>query len=520
MASPPGGVPDEPTHVITAVAVSHGQGLGSPLSASQRRDLAQGRGGGLGGRASAYRSVIVPRVYDELNWGCFAFRPQVPASCQHFRGSRASGPAVTPVEWYSPLYYAWVGTIARPFPAGRFAWYAMRLASVGLFAALLASAATSLRRLPGSRLALAGLLLAGTPMAWFLGASVNPSGIEIGAGIAMWASGVVLVDEARQRVEPRVVVRFVAAAGVLVLARHPGAIWAILIAVVLCLSATPAARRRLARSRPVRIGLGVLSLCGLGELAWVLVARPFSATHVIFTGGLHSSGQILDATVGQTGSWLHQMIGTFGWLDTPSPAVTVALWVLAAGPLFVAAAIRARRTDRAALLLTLELAFAVPVILAAVEASEVGQHWQGRYQLPFVAGLPILAAASLGRARRVPKRAVPLVGAAVVAASAVAYAQNLRRYTVGDHGALQFWLHPSWSPPIPPLLLLVGVTIAVAVLAAWFATTSFPQVRRRPSDGARAEPPVPDGDGRSGRERRGATPVGAIAATATTWDHS
>jgi hypothetical protein len=352
----------------------------------------------------------------------------------------------------------------------------MRMASVGLFAALLASAAASLRRLPNPRLALAGLLVAVTPMAWFLGASVNPSGLEIGAGIATWASGIVLVHEASRRVDTRVVLRFTVAAGVLILVRHPGPIWAILIAIVLSLSATPEARRRLASSHAIRVGLSVLALCGLGQLAWILVARPFSDTHNIFSHGLHSTSQIAQSTVGQTGGWLHQMVGTFGWLDTPTPSATVLLWLLAAGGLLLAAAIRGPNRDRRTLLLTLELAFVVPVLLAAIEVFEVGPHWQARYQVPFVAGLPILAAASLSGSNTVSWRlrqaVVRLISGAVVIAATLAYAQDLRRYTVGYHGSVLFWVHPAWSPPLPALPLLAGASVALLGLTVFFNTTS------------------------------------------------
>jgi Predicted membrane protein (DUF2142) len=497
LGSPLGGAPDEPSHVITAVAMSHGQGLGSPITSAQRRDLARGRGGRLGGRASAYRSVSVPRIYDTQNWGCFAFHPERTAGCMRFRGSTAAGPAVTPVEWYSPAYYVWVGTIARPFAAGPVAVYAMRFASVVLVAALLASAAASLSRLSNPGLALAGLLVAVTPMVLFLGASVNPSGLETAAAISMWATGLVLVHEASRNVDTRLVVRFAAAASVLILARHPGPIWAGLIGLVLSSASTAEARRRLRSSGAVRAGLAAVACCAMAQAVWILVAQPFSDTHNIFRHGLHSLGQIAQASVGESGSWLHQMIGTFGWLDTPTPPVVVVLWLLAAGALVLGAMLLASRTDRRNLLVSLELAFAVPVVLAGLEASQLGAHWQGRYQLPFVAGLPILAATSLGRSvalstqlRALLTRFIP---AAVVVGTVVAFAQNLRRYAVGYHGTIVFWVHARWSPPLHPLVLLAGMTLGLVTLTALFSSRSRPspvEERRRSGYEAVAEVPL------------------------------
>ena len=75
----------------------------------------------------------------------------------------------------------------------------MRIAGAALMAALLASAVASLRTGASFRLRLVGFLVGLTPMVLFLGASVNPSGAEIAAGLAVWASGIVLVRTTETR---------------------------------------------------------------------------------------------------------------------------------------------------------------------------------------------------------------------------------------------------------------------------------------------------------------------------------
>jgi hypothetical protein len=52
-------------------------------------------------------------------------------------------------------------------------------------------------------------------------------------------------------------------------------------------------------------------------------------------------------------------------------------------------------------------------------------------------------------------------------AQAFAFAQNLRRYTVGYDGAVQFWKHPDWTPPVSPLLLTILYLIVIGAFVAW-----------------------------------------------------
>jgi hypothetical protein len=80
-----------------------------------------------------------------------------------------------------------------------------------------------------------------------------------------------------------------------------------------------------------------------------------------------------------------------------------------------------------------------------------------------------MAIASTQRGRELaPRRRLVLgVGIALVTAHVLAFAQNLRRYTVGYDGPIQYWKNPRWSPPLSPLLLTVAYTILIAVFIGW-----------------------------------------------------
>ena len=122
----------------------------------------------------------------------------------------------SPAGTYPPLFDVVVGWTSRLFSPYR-ALYGMRLCSVLMCAALLASALASARSLGRTRVAVGGVVLAVTPMTLFLAGSINPNGLDIAAAIATFA---VLLDLLTRRGAPatRLLVRAVVVASCFVAA--------------------------------------------------------------------------------------------------------------------------------------------------------------------------------------------------------------------------------------------------------------------------------------------------------------
>jgi Mn2+/Fe2+ NRAMP family transporter len=114
-----------------------------------------------------------------------------------------------------------------------------------------------------------------------------------------------------------------------------------------------------------------------------------------------------------------------------------------------------------------------------------GAFWQGSYTLPLAVGMPILAAFALAATERgrelVGSRFVLVVGLVVSFAQLLAFAQNLRRYTVGIKGPIAYFQHAQWNPPLPSLVLTVAYALAVTAYVAWL-------LARRTRPGASAAP--------------------------------
>ena len=228
--------PDEPAHVIRAVAAAHGQILGDEFGPATVPpypvpvDKEPWKSG---------LAVRVPGVYRQ--WGnvdciVFAWNAQATADCLHLRGPAGDRRALTNVGRYPPAYYLATGAVSWLTHPGDSQVYAMRIVSALLCAALIASAVVTILTRTHRAVARLGLVAAITPMTLFLFGTVNANSIEIAAGIAMWVNGAVLATTPSDEPDRRVLDRFGIAAVVLVLSRPGSVLWLVLaVAIVIYL---------------------------------------------------------------------------------------------------------------------------------------------------------------------------------------------------------------------------------------------------------------------------------------------
>lgn len=309
-------------------------------------------------------------------------------------------------------------------------------------------------------------------MAVFLAGTVNPNGLEACAGIGAWASVTVLAHDARARLDPRVVARAAIAMIVLVLSRSLSSLCLVLIVASGLLLSTRAGLRRLAASPLVRRWAAGVTAATAIAFASLVVVRPLR--HLVRHGpdpGSVSTFTIVKRSFGGSNELYRQMIGVFGWLDTSSPAATYLLWTMGLGALVGLCLVVASRRHVAVVLGLIGLTIAVPVAIDSSQTRQIGLGWQGRWTLPFAVGVPIVAALAIAWSKRAGllerTRLSAVMATLFVAAQFSAFAQHLRRNTVGAGGSLNFWLHPRWAPPLPAWLLLAGCLAVLIALAAW-----------------------------------------------------
>ena len=468
LANPIAAPPDEPTHVIRADALVHGQLVGRAAPAGAPR---------------AITTVTVPQVIAQLqaDAACLDQGPSVPAAClQHIGGSQQKVAQNIYVGRYPPAYYAIVG-LASYASQGPKLVYLMR-GFTALMVSLLIGLAIALsqqRRTGRSAIAVVGPLAASTPMVLNLAGAVNPNGPEIGAAICLWVSAVTVALLPSAQI-PRYLLSIGAvAASALVLLRGLSPLW-LLLALV---GVAPLVDRRklteLARRLDARVAGIAVAVVTVAALAWIVAAGSLATLNGIPVPAGSSDSRLVRIAVDHLYVYAKQAVGNFGRLDSPVPLFCVVVVTAALVTLLGTALWRSSTRARLALLITVALSVAVPVALIVLTGRKSGLVEQGRYFLPLWVGIPILAAASVRNGS--PETTWPwllrrLLVVLLAVSDLVAFYGGLRRYTVGVRGPLDPFAHPAgaWKPPLPAWALDAGFLVAggLLVIVLWGRSSS------------------------------------------------
>ncbi|WP_030291405.1 DUF2142 domain-containing protein [Streptomyces katrae] len=489
-ATPLGGSPDEHAHFIRAAAVARGQ-IGGP------EVMVPHMVAGIEGKF-AETGVQLPEWYKQLpkQHECYAWHEEKSASCAPEIGhSEKTVQVTTAAGRYHPAYYlatGWPSLLVK----GPHGLYLMRLMSALVCSALLASAVVTAAEWRRRRsVALLGVLTAATPMTLYMAGMVNPSGGEIAAGILVWTALLSILMSPDARLLNRRLARVGIGGLVLINIRPLGLIWFAGAVFFGLLLAHRGVLRSVLRRKALWVWTALLGAATAGALLWA-GAHPDHS--VINTPKSLTAKEAARQTFGNAETYVHQMLGYFGWLDTPAPAFTWLVWLGVIAVLTALGLAYGRLREAVALIGMLVAIVVVPVVAQASQAEQLGMVWQGRYLLPFAVGLPLMAV--LICASRAPEQGFPwrrLVGfgaAGLALANAAAFFWTLRRFAVGTSGSwVPFSAH--WVPP-GGWVLWTGVYTAAA-----FALVLPALVRDR--EPAPAEDPAERNDRtRSGRHSK------------------
>ncbi len=465
LSSPVMSTPDEPAHVIKAVATAHGV-LDGPLRVVRSPSP----------RVPSGTWTLYTETVTEAELGrhahCYAFRPTVPAGC--LEGIvRDTTPALVRTQegQYPPLYYAMVGWPSRFALSPEEMVRAMRMVAVLVCGALLASGLTSAIGGSVGPAAVAGAVAAITPTVFFMIGAVNPSGLELAAAFCLWLSLLRLLHDDGPP-EWHLLARVGIAAVLLAWSRplSPGFAVAIAVAVLI----TVARRTRLAElwSRtPVRVAAISAGVLAALALAYLVAAGSLNS----FTGFAQPGLTHLAAakhSVGRLPLLARDLVGVFGWEDTRPPGWFAAGWILCAIGLAALALVVGSWRQRLAIVGTALGTIAVQVASEAVKAPSIGYVWQARYSLPLAMGVPILSGWVVATSPRVRRRAQLVVAAVVSSCSAfvlvVDHAVWMRRNMTGvAHPLLSYLSGHGWHPPLPAWVLGASMLVLAMAYAAW-----------------------------------------------------
>ncbi|HET9138837.1 DUF2142 domain-containing protein [Actinophytocola sp.] len=449
-ATPYNGPPDEQEHTLRAAGIMHGELIGDPVLFGKRL----GFGGMHTGPASLQRG-----------W-CFPTKVNVAADCEpEPGGDQTARSHHTRASWYNPIYYGVTGWPLGLWPN----WTGIlltRLLTGAAVAALLACALVVAVRWTRHRALVAGLVVAVTPTLASLGGAINPNGVEIAAGVALFTALIAVVHEQREGVNRAAVALAGVSAGVLVTPRFTGVLWLL---VILGVILVPSSRDRLAvlaRSRPVRFWAAVAGVCTLLSVAWTIFAAPDSdfmatpTTHFSLTEVLRYA--VLDHMWPDVAN---QMVAVPGWSELAMPRLVYLVWFATLGMLFLGGLVLGHRVDRWRLLALLFACFTPLLALEILTVNYVGWFNQGRYFLSAAVGLPLLGAYILAHRSFTAEQirtTTRLLATLLLPIHFFCLAYSMTRWNSGLRSLNPF--NGSWSPPLGTALPLAMAAVAIAVM--------------------------------------------------------
>jgi hypothetical protein len=442
---PPAGGLDEFAHIFRAASVAHGQW--SPVV----------------GPSGAADGVVVPAdVAAAARPQCHLLNYTTDADCV---GTARDGSVVLSdsAARYHPAFYAVVGVAARPFH-GTAALYVMRLATAALVLLFVALALAALGTWARSRTAYLGPIVAATPMLVYSSSIVAPNGPEMTAALAFWTStiGLLVADVAHRR---RLLVIAAVSGVALATFRSLGPVWCLCIAaaVVIAVRARPGRTRELLRHPGALVAAAVVALSAIQNAAWVVHMGTLPIADAVSSGGgstATSLGHRMTEALLAVPVWLLQTIGAFPVRNPAHPAVYVCYLVLFV--VLMTAALRSGdRRLRWGIGAVVVVALLIPVVVTVRTYDALsGIDWQGRYELPLLIGLVVLAAYALDRDGRTLPTPPGAAAALFVVAQAVApvYVLHLELGTSPLVHSAQ-WVRPPWW------LVVVGAAAGAAL--AW-----------------------------------------------------
>jgi hypothetical protein len=490
-AAPYNGPPDEERHVIRAAGVLDGQFIAPSVDGTSQQ-----QGGGVfspiptseqdaTGYQTVPRSLVRPR--------CFPQKVNVAASCAaEPGGDQAPVTTTTEAARVNPVYYlvtSWPLAIWPSWPGIMLS----RLLTAAAVAALLACALVGASRWTRHRALVSGVVVAATPMTAHLAGAINPNGIEIAAGLALFTALIAVLHEQKSGINRAAVALAGASGAAIVTPRFTGVLWLAVIVGVLLVPSSRARLRELARARVVRGWALVVVIFTLGALAWTILARP--ADPVTYDHGF-STNEILRATVVDH-VWpniANQMVGVMGWAETLMPRLVYVIWFMAFGLLFLGGLAVGNRVDRWRLLALFVGTFAPLTLLEIATANQVGLFNQGRYFLTGAVGLPLLGALVLAHRRLTATQTRSVTR--VLAIMLLPIHLLCLLFTIARWRSGLVSLNPlngSWTPVYgvaPPILTGIAA-VAVLFVVYWHASRIPAEVDAEPEpagDDGQAQP--------------------------------
>ena len=437
--------PDETQHFLRAVALAGGEVIGEPVTDYTSPNLDERQ---LAWVRQATRRVDVPVGLDPGPYTCFIRVVDDSAACiDEVEPTGVPTSHVTAVGNYPPLTYLLPGLAARAAPEPGIANGAARLVGVAMAMGLVLWAARLWRRARGD-LVVVALAVVLAPAVLFTFATLNPSGLEIAAAIAVCCAALAIRAGDERRAP---LLLLAVATPVLALSRSIGPVWVAVIGFIALVTVTPRGVLRLRAAHPVLLPVVAgVSVVAVGvQVGWERAYGSRAAFGPLPGRGARDEWLNILDVIGR------QAIATFGYIDVPSHSMAYRLWWAVGITLLAAGVWATRRWQRPWLLALIGLGLASPLLLDLFILRSNGFLAQGRHVTPILVVAPLFAGDALVQRLTPwfdsrPRWADPAASVVLVLlglAHALAWYSNARRNAVGLLGPFGFLGVAEWEPP-------------------------------------------------------------------------
>jgi len=194
---------------------------------------------------------------------------------------------------------------------------------------------------------------------------------------------------------------------------------------------------------------------------WLLLARSPVGPGPGEPSDLGAAGILRGLVSDRLRFYVQQIVGQFGYGETTMSPLAVLLWYVLVAALVLPAARRVGWRVRGVLAGLVVAGFGMLVALEFYFVPTDGWFSHGRYALPVLVGVVLIAAASDPQAQR--SWWPPALVLATAPVHLYALVRVLSRYTEGIDASLSPF-GDRWHPPVPAALALVAVLVGVAAL--------------------------------------------------------
>jgi hypothetical protein len=414
LITPLGASPDEGAHVQYASAIQQGEYTNLISS-------------GYVARIPANISKINDK---EL---CYFQEIQNPVTCHIKIDSRDQELVETAlrIPAYPTFYYRVVG-MPLEFKFTSEVWYAMRFLSVLLSTLLIGLSIYASKEILDSAVVY-GILLSITPLLSFLVGSVNPSSVEISAGISLTLLLVSYPQLARRKLwGKKQIILAIIFSTVLAIARPHS--WIFLLAIL-----TTMFVRYVSKSSPA-VNLFRLSSLGILILVGVLYYLKTGAREFSLLMPPVLPQQLIEGHFSSLDNYIYDSVGYFGWIMSYRGLELVhIMWVALIFLLVIWSFQQFKINENMSLSMMMFASIVIGPIAAYYLVFKAQYGYQARYGMPILCSIPILATIGNHLNIRIPKDQLNIVAIFVPIALISEWAISGYRYSHGLPFHLLAW---------------------------------------------------------------------------------